>query len=139
MSTNRPTPMPATALLAHVALWTRDLDAASAFWRDHFAADIGDLYRSRRQPGFLSRFARLPGQQVVLELMQAPWVAEADPQTRAGWAHLALSLGSQAAVDATAARLDAAGLLISPPRQTGDGFYEAVVRTPDGIPIEITV
>ncbi|WP_040845698.1 glyoxalase/bleomycin resistance/extradiol dioxygenase family protein, partial [Nitrospirillum viridazoti] len=73
------------------------------------------------------------------ELMQAPWVAEADPQTRVGWAHLALSLGSQAAVDATAARLDAAGLLISPPRQTGDGFYEAVVRTPDGIPIEITV
>ena len=30
------------------------------------------------------------------------------------------------------------GLLLSPPRRTGDGFYEAVVRTPEGILVEIT-
>ena len=41
--------------LAHIALWTNDLDAA-AFWRDCFSAAIGALYRSRRQQGFTSRF-----------------------------------------------------------------------------------
>jgi lactoylglutathione lyase len=57
--------------LAHIALWTNDLDAAAAFWRDHFGAAIEALYCSHRQEGFASRFATLPcGLQ--LELMAAP-------------------------------------------------------------------
>jgi len=28
--------------------------------------------------------------------------------------------------------------LKSPPRMTGDGFYEAVIVMPDGTPIEVT-
>ena len=46
--------------LAHVALWTRDLDAAAEFWREWFGAAIGDPYESRRRPGFVSRLATLP-------------------------------------------------------------------------------
>ncbi|HEE0241674.1 TPA: glyoxalase/bleomycin resistance/extradiol dioxygenase family protein, partial [Serratia marcescens] len=30
------------------------------------------------------------------------------------------------------------GILLSAPRWTGDGFYEAVIRDPDGNAIEIT-
>ena len=40
--------------LTHVALWTRDLDAAAAFWRRTFGAEVGGLYESRNRPGFRS-------------------------------------------------------------------------------------
>lgn len=124
--------------IAHVALWTRDLEAAADFWRDYFDAAVGERYESRRRPGFTSRFATLPGGGPAIELMSGPWVADEAPDERAGWAHIAVSLGSREAVDSLAARCDAAGLLVSPARTTGDGYYEAVVRMPDGTLIEAT-
>ncbi|MDR5782991.1 VOC family protein [Caballeronia sp. LZ065] len=124
--------------VAHVALWTRDLDGAAAFWREHFGAGIGERYHSRRRPGFVSCFVTLPGDGVQIELMTAPWLAEADLADHVGWDHLAIALGSRAAVDAMALRCDAEGLLIAAPRTTGDGYYEAVIAAPDGTRIEIT-
>jgi lactoylglutathione lyase len=55
-----------------------------------------------------------------------------------GYAHLAVALGSRAAVDAMAARLAAAGVpVVSGPRETGDGYYEAAVRDPEGNLVEV--
>ena len=74
-----------------------------------------------------------------LEVMAAPDVGAppADGDLR-GYAHLALAVGDRAAVDALAARLRAAGVPVeSGPRLTGDGYYEAVVRDPDGNRVEI--
>ena len=45
--------------------------------------------------------------------------------------------GGAEQVDAIAQRAGAAGILISPPRTTGDGYYEAVIADPDGNLIEI--
>lgn len=123
--------------LAHVALWTLDLDAAAAFWRRYFDAEIGDVYESRNRPGFRSRFAKLPDGGAI-ELMTGPWVERVAPAERAGWDHVAVSLESEAAVDALAARCKADGCLLSGPRWTGDGYYEAVIAAPDGTRIEIT-
>jgi lactoylglutathione lyase len=123
--------------IAHVALWTTDLDAAADFWRRHFAAQVGEEYVSRNRPGFRSRFVRL-ADGAAIELMTGPWIDAAEPAERVGWAHVAVSLGSAEAVDAAARRFEASGLLLSGPRKTGDGYYEAVVAGPDGAPIEIT-
>lgn len=123
--------------LAHVALWTRDLEEAARFWRDWFDAEIGPRYDSRNRPGFSSMFATIAGGTVQLELMEGPWVATPDDTERSGWAHIALSVGSRAKVDAVAARFRVSGLLVSEPRKTGDGYYETVVRSPDGTLIEI--
>jgi lactoylglutathione lyase len=125
--------------LAHIALWTNELESTAAFWRDHFGAEVGELYRSQRQQGFESRLVRLPDQGVTIELITVPGLEPASSTNRVGWAHLALSLGSAEAVDAKAASLASIGLLVSPPRWTGDGFYEAVVKTPEGTPIEVTI
>lgn len=122
--------------LAHVALWTRDLDGAADFWRSWFDADIGEPYHSRRRAGFVSRFASLPSGDKV-ELMTGPWINEPAGEA-VGWDHVAIALGSAAAVDDMAARGRRAGILRSGPRTTGDGFYEAVLAMPDGTPIEIT-
>ncbi|OBZ94245.1 bleomycin resistance protein [Pararhizobium polonicum] len=124
--------------IAHIALWTADLDRLCRFWAETFGAIVGDLYESARRPGFSSRFLYLKDGPSI-EIMQGPWIAPGDePGERQGYAHLALSLGSRTAVDAMAARAAASGTLVSPARMTGDGFYEAVLRDPDGNPIEIT-
>ena len=127
---------------AHAALWTRDLDAAAQFWEKYFAARVGEVYNSRRRPAFKSRFVTLPGDAqsaAQIELMSGPWLGDPAAMERVGWDHLAIALGSAAAVDTLAARCAADGLLVSPPRHTGDGFYEAVVAMSDGTRIEITV
>lgn len=124
--------------IQHVALWTRDIEAAARFWADHFGARVGDRYESARRPGFVSRFVRLEGG-AAIELMTGPWLAAAEPELeREGWAHIAVTVGSREMVRSLAERLQAAGLLVSAPRLTGDGFFEAVARTPDGALVEIT-
>lgn len=123
--------------LAHVALWTADLDGAAAFWQRYFGAGVGELYQSRNRPGFRSRFVRLPGVGEI-ELMTGPWVEPAPAGEPVGWDHVAISLGSTEAVDALAARAAPDGCLLSGPRVTGDGYYEAVLAMPGGTRIEIT-
>jgi len=55
-------------------------------------------------------------------------------------AHLAMSVGSEAAVDALTARLADDGYRrTDEPRRTGDGYYESVVFDPEGSRIEIAV
>jgi lactoylglutathione lyase len=123
--------------VAHVALWTRDLDESAEFWRRYFGGDIGLPYHSQRRPGFTSRFVKLAGD-AQIELMTGSWIASGGQGERAGWDHVALSLGSERAVDELAELCRQDGILLSAPRLTGDGFYEAVIAAPDGTRIEIT-
>jgi lactoylglutathione lyase len=61
-------------------------------------------------------------------------------EERVGYAHLAVALGSEAAVDALTQRLRTDGYaVVDGPRRTGDGYYESVVLDPDGNRIELTV
>ncbi len=125
--------------IAHTALWTPDLDAAADFWKTYFGATVGEAYRSSRRPGFISRFVSLPESGGEIELMTGPWLPLDPHDERIGWDHIAISLGSKAAVHALAERCKADGLLKSAPRMTGDGFYEAIIVMPEGTPIEITI
>jgi len=125
--------------IAHVALWTADIDRLCAFWAETFGATAGALYESTRRPGFRSRFINLEGG-TSIEVMHGPWIETVtDMPERAGYAHLALALSSHQAVDDMAQKAAARNILVSAPRMTGDGFYEAVLRDPDGNFIEITI
>jgi lactoylglutathione lyase len=123
----------------------RRLEQLRTFYERHFGARAGAPYHSTRQPGFVSYFLDLAGG-AQLELMTLPTdarVADAEPSDagapRPGYAHIALSLGSAAAVDALTARLAAAGVPVrAAPRWTGDGYYESVVADPDGNLVELT-
>ncbi len=124
--------------IAHVALWTQDLDTAAQFWQRYFGAGVGETYHSRNRPGFISRFITLPEDGGQIELMTGPWLSDDAPAERIGWDHIAITLGSGEAVDALAEKCRADGCLKSGPRWTGDGLYEAVILMPDGTPVEIT-
>jgi lactoylglutathione lyase len=71
--------------------------------------------------------------------MQKPTVSWAvDPRESLGYAHIALSVGSEEAVRQLTEKLRAAGIrVVSEPRHTGDGYYESVIADPDGNLIEI--
>lgn len=125
--------------IAHVALWTANLERASDFYREMFGAEIGQTYVSETTPGFTSRFARLPDGPAI-ELMSLPTLL---PQSgngpRVGWGHIAISLGTEHAVMALARRTESNGTLVSGPRWTGDGYFEAVISDPDGNLVEVTI
>jgi lactoylglutathione lyase len=122
--------------LEHVGLWVRDLDAVAAFYAKYFGARIGAAYENPRK-GFESRFLEFSGG-ARLEVMRRTDVTARGADNQLGLAHVALSVGDEAAVDALAARLSAEGQPpIDGPRRTGDGYYECVVRDPEGNRVEI--
>ncbi len=123
--------------IAHVALWTRHLDAQRAFWRDFFSATSNEKYVSKNRPGFASYFISL-SEGPTIELMTLPELADAPANPECvGWAHIAITVGSVAIVDAMAEKAQQQDKLASPARWTGDGFYEAVIIDPDGNRIEL--
>lgn len=127
--------------IEHVAFWTRDLESLSAFYADSFGATVGPLYENDAH-GFRSRFLNFESG-ARLEIMQTSQISlrEYEPGAqRVGLTHLAISLGSEAAVDQLTERLRAAGAqVLDEPRRTGDGYYESIVLDPDGNRLELTV
>ena len=122
--------------IEHVALWTGDIERLRQFYADAFGAMAGAPYTNTRT-GFRSYFMSFAGGP-RLELMARPDLSPRPAGTSVGWAHLALGVGTRADVDALVERLRARGVpVVSGPRVTGDGYYEAVVEDPDGNLVEL--
>jgi lactoylglutathione lyase len=127
-----------TVRIEHLALWTTDLERMRAFYERYFGARAGARYENPAKQ-FSSYFLSFGGEARV-EIMHRPALPSAPEPPARGYAHLAIALASEAAVDAMAARLRADGYpVVDGPRRTGDGYYEAVALDPDGNRIEITV
>lgn len=123
----------------HVAVWTHDLERMRAFYERYFGARASVLYRSVRRPGFTSHFLTFPDGGGRLELMALPGLREGARHPAAGYAHIALAVGSREAVEALTARMREDGVrILAGPRVTGDGYFEALVEDPDGNEVEIT-
>jgi lactoylglutathione lyase len=122
--------------IEHVGLWVGDIDKVAAFYARYFEARVGELYQNPRK-GFESRFLAF-GNGARLEIMKRTDVTGRAAEELLGFAHVAFTAGDEAHVDALAARFAADGLAPdSGPRRTGDGYYECVVRDPEGNRVEI--
>ena len=126
-------------MIEHVAVWTRDLGTLAAFYVRYFGGTTGSGYESRKEDGTLRTMFVSFGSGARLELMSFDTVTDGNAAYPAeGLAHVAFGVGDMAAVDALAQRLEADGYdILSPPRTTGDGYYEACVGDPDGNRVEI--
>ena len=124
--------------IGHAAVYVRDLEGARAFFETYFQAVSGPEYHNPVTQ-FRSYFLTFGGG-ARLELMTRPGLGDAPAGPGVGWAHLALSVGSRAAVDELTGRLARDGFsVLSGPRTTGDGYYESCVAGPEGIQLELTV
>ena len=125
--------------IEHVALYTADLEATRDFFERYFHATGGPLYHNPTKQ-FRSYFLTFPGGSARLEIMTRPALLPSATADSLGYAHIALSVGSPAEVDALTDRLRRDGYaVLSGPRTTGDGYYESVVAAVGGLTIEITV
>lgn len=125
-------------IVEHVAVWVRGLEPMRAFYTEALGGVSGDLYENA-VTGFKSYFVSL-GEGARLELMYRPGLRPTPTDATAGYAHIALGLGSRDAVDAAVEALRRRGVTIeSEPRVTGDGYYEAVILDPERNRVELTV
>ena len=116
--------------IEHAASWVSNLERACSFYERWFKATKGPKYSSTKRP-FTSYFLSL-GSGARLELMASPGEV---PRV----AHIAISVGSREAVNCLVEEMRAAGVpIVSGPRLTGDGYYEAVIIDSEGILVEIT-
>lgn len=123
--------------IEHVALWAADIEVLRDFYVRWFTAQASPLYRNKAT-GFESFFISI-GSGPRLELMQRPDTAGTPTEFTLGYAHVAISLGSDEAVDLLTSTMAAQGVLIlCGPRRTGDGYYESVILDPESNRIELT-
>jgi lactoylglutathione lyase len=125
--------------IAHIAVWTVQLERLKDFYVKYFSAVPNQKYE-RPDGSFASYFLTFPGGG-QLEIMQTPDVAPRpyDRDDRViGLTHLAIGVASRDVVDIMFAKVQKAGCQIEKaPRQTGDGYYECAIFDPDGNIIEI--
>lgn len=124
--------------IAHIAIWTRQLEAQKTFYEIYFSAQAGPKYTNPKTcfESYFLTFAT----GARLELMQVPDVNIPQAAGRmVGYAHIAFSVGSREQVDRLTGRLEADDYrIVGQPRITGDGYYESVILDPDGNQVEIT-
>ncbi|WP_103062591.1 VOC family protein [Actinomyces qiguomingii] len=128
----------------HAALWVADLEATRDFYLHWFGGHANGQYHNPRTGlrTYILNFddgARAAGRRGTrLELMSRPDVVTHPDTEMCGWAHISFALPDRAGVDDLAARARAAGVsVIDGPRQTGDGYYEAVLLDPEGNRVEV--
>lgn len=122
----------------HIALWSRDIETLRNFYIRYFHCSSGPLYHNPTK-GFRSYFLHFE-KGPRLEIMTVDNLVDRALLPGIGYAHFALSLGTEERVRSFTEQLRASGIeVVSEPRRTGDGMYESVVNDPDGNRIEITV
>ncbi len=124
----------------HVGIWVRDLDHMIKFYLEYFNAIPGEKYHNPVK-NFTSCFVEFPSGSRI-ELMNNPDISDdtgTKDRQRLGYIHIAISVGSEPAVDRLAERLrNDRYPILDGPRRTGDGYYECTFADPEGNRIELT-
>lgn len=126
--------------IEHIALYTADLARAKSFYCKYFGFSAGAHYCNPTR-GFQSYFLSAESG-ARLEIMSRPGLKDRaiNNGETTGFSHMAFSLGSETAVNRLFKQLTEAGCkVVSEPRTTGDGYYEACLYDLDGNRIEITI
>lgn len=120
----------------HVALWARNLEKMKEFYLHYFDCKSGERYENPAK-GFSSFFINFTDG-ARIELMHRNDITADQANDTFGWAHIAITIGTAAEVDALTNKMQHDGIEVaSSPRKTGDGYYESVVLDPEGNRLEL--
>ena len=124
--------------IAHIAIWTKDLEAMKAFYIRYFDGVSNDKYinPTKKFESYFISFERGP----ALELMRRESMADGfyDINERLGITHIAFSLGSKEAVISLTEKLRTDGYrIVGEPRTSGDGYFESVILDVEGNRVEL--
>ena len=123
--------------LHHISLCTTDLETIVGFYKKYFGAVEHSRYHNPKtelETCFLEF-----DKGCMLEVMTRPGFVHRPPERSMGYVHIALNAGSPDSVDFLIKRLESDGYtIVSPPRVTGDLYYESTIQDPDGNWIEVT-
>jgi lactoylglutathione lyase len=125
--------------IEHIAIWVRDLGKMKDFYTRFFNMICNDKYLNEKKQ-FSSYFLSFEGG-ARIEIMHRPDISEqaAKAGTFFGLTHFAISVGSRERVDELTEKIRSGGFkIVGEPRTTGDGYYESVVRDPEGNLVEIS-
>jgi catechol 2,3-dioxygenase-like lactoylglutathione lyase family enzyme len=123
--------------IAHIAIWTDDLEAMKDFYTTYFGGVSNEKYVNLIKK-FESYFITFDSG-TSLELMHMDSISGSlDAEERIGITHIAFSLGSTDAVLSLTERLRTDGIrIVGEPRITGDGYFESVILDVEGNRIEL--
>lgn len=125
----------------HIAIWAYDLELLKDFYLRYFDMECGNKYVNPAK-NFSSYFLKFKNGGASIEIMHKPGLSKRNNESPdyMGLAHFSISLGSKEAVNQLTRKLQNAGYsVVEPPRTTGDGYYESVVKDPEGNTVELTV
>jgi lactoylglutathione lyase len=125
------------AIITHVAIYTMELERSKAFYQKYFDGVSNAKYENSK--GFSSYFLTF-SQGATLEIMSHTELEHRDAADKVtGISHIAFSVGTEENVIALTECIVGDGYaLLSPPRKTGDGYFESCIADPDGNRVEIT-
>ncbi len=124
--------------IEHVALWTTDIEKSKNFYCTYFGGTAGEKYVNDTK-GFESYFICFEsGARLEIMTMCGKTGREDNSERYVGYSHFAVNVDSKSIVNTLALKIEEAGYpIVSGPRTTGDGYYEACVLDPDGNRVEI--
>ncbi len=125
--------------IEHIAIWVSNLEKMKQFYENYFGARSGKLYHNPSK-NFTSCFLTF-SDGARLEIMHRPDIFKKNTSADTlGIAHFAISMGSKEKVDLLTEELHDDGFeVVGYPRTTGDGYYESVIKDPEGNLLELTV
>jgi len=125
--------------IAHIAIWSENPELLRNFYIKNFGCISGPKYTNTKTE-FRSYFLEFSSG-ARLEIMTKPELSQSFPKNiKTGYAHIAISLGSEEKVREFTERLRNQGIEVaSEPRRTGDGYYESIILDPEGNTIELTI
>lgn len=126
-----------TMKIEHVAIYVKDLEKAKAFYTKYFNATANNKYtnpKTKLETYFLSFESG-----ARLEIMTRPNLSDSTKEIfSTGIIHIAFKIGSKESVDELTKKIERDGFkVVTYPRTSGDGYYEACIADTEGNFIEI--
>ena len=118
--------------IEHIGIWVNDLEMMREFYMDYFNLTSNKKYYNPTKE-FSSYFLSFYSGPRI-ELMHMPTMTGGS-----GMNHIAIQLDTKDRVDVLTDIFRVDGYeIVGEPRTTGDGYYESVIKDPEGNLIELT-